>query len=524
MKNSIKRAQSENWFSALSNRRILRKANTKYLAFAAVVTMLVSCSQDDEIIPNNDLKDKPITVTAGVSNLATRAGYEGTSVLPETFYLTVKQDAADETSQYNYTNVLMTKDADGNTYSVSDGPMLKWKDDDHESVGVNAYTTDGTTFTVQTDQSTAENVLASDLLGAVKTTDGTDVTITNGNIGITFRHLLCKLDVTFSWGGEFDSYTNKKISKVVYKGFGTSAALDRDDAAVTAGEDATTGDITAYVNGTTSEAIFTPKAAADAQIIITVNVTEGEGEAATTTQRIFTLALPENTTFEQGCRYTMDVKIGITPVVLSKVAVEDWGAHKDNVTAEEDLSEIDATAITASHLETSLKTALNTGFTDITITLSETAENDMFTAINSALRSSNATDGSVDLTISGVQTIPNCYLMGNGHFEASENTDVTQVKTITLTDATTLEMSALAYCQNLEAVYLPKVTSFGIWALYVCSKLETLVLSASGDITADFTELETSGIDLTLNKDKESAVTDGNVWMKETWKSISFVE
>lgn len=494
---------------------------TKYLAFAALASlMLASCSNEEDFAPQTG--NTPITVTAGGSNLATRAGYEGTSVLPETFYLTVKQDAADETSQYNYTNVLMTKDADGNTYSVSDGPMLKWKDDNHESVGVNAYTTDGTTFTVQTDQSTAENVLASDLLGAVKTTDGTDVTITNGNIGITFRHLLCKLDVTFSWGGEFDSYTNKMISKVVYKGFGTSAALNRDDAAVTVGEDATTGDITAYVNGTTSEAIFTPKAAADAQIIITVDVTEGE--AATITQRIFTLALPENTTFEQGCRYTMDVKIGITPVVLSKVAVEDWGAHKDNVTAEEDLGEIDATAITASYLETSLKTALNAGFTDITITLPENAEYDMFTAINSALRSSNATDGSVDLTISGVQTIPNCEFMGNGHPEASENTDVTQVKTITLTDATTLEMNALAYCQNLEAAYLPKVTSFGIWALEGCYKLDTLVLSASGDITVDFTSLETSGIDLTLNKDKESAVTDGNVWMEETWKSISFVE
>ena len=496
--------------------------NKKTLAFVVLAAMLASCSNEEDVIPQSG--ETPITVTAGVSGLTTRAGYEGTSVLPETFYLTVTQDAADETSQYNYTNVLMTKDADGNTYSVSDGPMLKWKDDNHESVGVNAYTTDGTTFTVQTDQSTTDGVLASDLLGAIYAEENSDVTINDDNIGITFRHLLCKLDVTFSWGTEFDSYTNKEISKVVYQGFGTSAALDRATAIVTTGEDATTGDITAYVNGTTSEAIFTPKAAADAQIIITVDVTSGEEEAATTTQRIFTLALPENTTFEQGCRYTMAVKIGITPAVLSRVTVEEWGAHKDDVTAEEDLSEIDATAITASHLETSLKTALNAGFTDITITLPENAEYDMFTAINSALRSSNATDGSVDLTISGVQTIPNCELMGNGNPKASENTDVTQVKTITLTDATTLAMNALAYCQNLEAAYLPKVTSFGIWALVGCSKLETLVLSASGDITADFTSLETSGIDLTLNKDKESAVTDGNVWMEVTWKSISFVE
>ena len=140
---------------------------TKYLAFAAAAFMLASCSNDEDFVPQDNLKDKPITVTAGVAELTTRAGYEGTSVLPETFYLSITQDTEDATSKYNYTNLLMTRGAD-NTYTAPASANLLWKDSNRD-VAVNAYTTDGTTFTVQTDQSTTDGVLASDLLGAIKT-------------------------------------------------------------------------------------------------------------------------------------------------------------------------------------------------------------------------------------------------------------------------------------------------------------------------------------------------------------------
>jgi hypothetical protein len=91
------------------------------------------------------------------------------------------QDTEDATSLYNYTNVEMTKDAGATTYSAPEGTTLLWKDGNHEAVAFNAYTTDGTTFTVQSNQSTAANVLASDLLGAVKTDDDetSDIDICN---------------------------------------------------------------------------------------------------------------------------------------------------------------------------------------------------------------------------------------------------------------------------------------------------------------------------------------------------------
>lgn len=276
----------------------------KFLILAATASILAACSNND--VPQADnLKDTPITVTADVAELSTRAGYEGTSVLPATFYLTITQDIEDATSKYNYTNVLMTKTEGENKYTSTTN--LLWKDNDRDAA-VNAYTTDGTTFIVQTDQSTTDGVLASDLLGAVSTTEG-DVTISGDNISVRFRHLLCKLDVIYSWGTEFDNAT-KSIKNVVYNGFGTDVTLDRATATITSGS--STDIITTFVGKTTvgeeekdmSEAIFAPQTG-NPKIVITAQIDGVE--------RIFSLNVTAPTGgFVSGNRYTMNVAIGGT--------------------------------------------------------------------------------------------------------------------------------------------------------------------------------------------------------------------
>lgn len=275
---------------------------TKYLAFAAAAFMLASCSNDEDFVPQDDLKDTPITVTAGVADLKTRAGHDADN-LPAKFYLTVTQ--TEEVSQYNYTNVEMTKGS-GNNYTPSDN--ILWKDATRTPF-VSAYTTADATFTVQTDQSTAESVIASDLLGAVSTTED-DVTINGDNISVRFRHLLCKLDVTYSWGTEFDNVTTKSIKNVVYNGFGTDAVLDRTTATITSGT--YTDAITAFIGKTTvnevekdmSEAIFAPQTG-NPKIVITALIDGVE--------RAFSLNVTAPTGgFVSGNRYTMNVAIGGT--------------------------------------------------------------------------------------------------------------------------------------------------------------------------------------------------------------------
>lgn len=273
----------------------------KLLSLAAVAMLFAACSNDD--VPQDNLKDAPITVTAGVAELTTRAGYEGTSVLPETFYLSIIQDTENATSKYNYTNLLMTKGAD-NTYTAPESANLLWKDSNRD-VEVNAYTTNATTFTVQTDQSTTDGVLASDLLGAVRAAENSDISISGDNISINFRHLLCKLDVTYTWGTEFDNVTTKTIKSVMYQGFGTDVTLDREASTVTNGTAFV--DIKAYVNELTSEGIFAPQMGENPKVVVTTDI---EG-----VDRVFSIGVKAPADgFASGNRYTMNVTIGGTSV------------------------------------------------------------------------------------------------------------------------------------------------------------------------------------------------------------------
>ena len=289
---------------------------TKYLAFAAVALMFASCSNDEDFVPQDNLKDTPITVSADVADLKTRAGYDADN-LPAKFYLTVTQ--TEEVSPYNYTNVEMTK-GNGNNYTPSDN--ILWKDATRNPF-VSAYTIEGTTFTVQTDQSTAENVIASDLLGAVSTTDG-DITISGNNISVRFRHLLCKLDVTYSWGTEFGDVT-KSIKSVEYQGFGTDVTLDRDACTISGGT--TTDYIKAYISGSTSEAIFAPQTVSP-KLVITALIDNVE--------RIFTLNVTAPTGgFVSGNRYTMNVAIGGTTIQTGEIKIsKGWVTGDANGDAE----------------------------------------------------------------------------------------------------------------------------------------------------------------------------------------------
>lgn len=305
---------------------------TKYLAFAAAAFMLASCSNDEDFVPQDNLKDTPITVTVGVEGMLTRAGYD-TENLPITFYLTVNQEG----TSYDYTNVLMTKNAGTATYSAPEGTTLLWKDGNHEAAVVNAYTTNATIFTVQTDQSTTDGVLASDLLGAVKTDEeASDINISGNNIAVDFRHLLCKFDVTFSWGSELEveTITDKSIKSVKYVGFGSEVSLDRAAASVESND--ATADIVALVTDMTSEAIFAPYVGETPKIVITIETTTSEDGAVVTAERVFSINVNAPTGgFVSGNRYTMNVTIGGTAAETGEIGIaEGWETVDANGEAE----------------------------------------------------------------------------------------------------------------------------------------------------------------------------------------------
>ena len=114
------------------------------------------------------------------------------------------------------------------------------------------------------------------------------------------------------------------------------------------------------------------------------------------------------------------------------------------------------------------------------------------------------------------------------------------LRTLDLPEVTTIDGEAFFNNDNLVSCSAPKASTIGYYPWGDCSKLETLELTAAGDFTLGnnlFADTPTKQINLVLNKDKESQVTQNNdgtaTWkttnsnggkLEYTFKSINLVE
>lgn len=166
----------------------------KFITFSILVAIaVISCTKNEMTSP----KEAEIIVQAGV--VQTRAGYEGTSVLPQNFVMNVTQGAG---SKYDYSYVKMVKDQETNVYSPeSSSVKLLWAGTNYSSVDVKAMTipygmetvSSQMVVNVSSDQTDPEELLASDLLAA-QTSEGS-VTVREGKVHINFRHIMSKLEI-----------------------------------------------------------------------------------------------------------------------------------------------------------------------------------------------------------------------------------------------------------------------------------------------------------------------------------------
>ena len=101
--------------------------------------------------------------------------------------------------------------------------------------------------------------------------------------------------------------------------------------------------------------------------------------------------------------------------------------------------------------------------------------------------------------------------------------DHCDIRTLDLPEVTTIGGGAFMYNYNLVSCSAPKVTTIGFYPWDNCSRLETLELTAAGDFTLSnnlFANTPTGQINLVLNKDKESQVTQ-NADGTATWKTTN---
>ena len=137
-------------------------------------------------------------------------------------------------------------------------------------------------------------------------------------------------------------------------------------------------------------------------------------------------------------------------------------------------------------------------------TLDANADNSVFYAIREAL--SSASEGSIDLTVYGVETLP-----------SSAFTDCKPLKSISLPEVKSIDRYAFQHCIGLETIYAPIVSSISDFAFADCPKLKSVTL---GNISTAgfciFDNVPTEFVDLTLSKDQKVMTGSDD----EGWHSV----
>ena len=293
----------------------MKKANI--LATAALATLLAACSNDSDVFNTPDYADTPIGLNVNVSPMATRAGYEQGALTEGSFglYLTTQDTEGDE--RYNCTN----REVKYESGWTIQGEQLLWKSND-ATVTYYAYLPyTGTVgnaasyaFTVKTDQSTEDNVKASDLLctGQQPATPGTA-------LDITFKHALSKLNVTLKKGSELEDGQNLTFTSVTLSNCATATTVNLTDG--TTGNTTNSGQtITLYATTENEqyECILVPQTFAQS---LKVEITDDNG-------KVYTFTSNKGLTFASGKQYTLNLTVGRDKVMTGTISAESWGEEQ----------------------------------------------------------------------------------------------------------------------------------------------------------------------------------------------------
>lgn len=283
------------------------------IATAALATLLAACSNDSDVFNTPDYADTPIGLNVNVSPMATRAGYEQGALTEGSFglYLTTQDTEGDE--RYNCTNREVRYD---NGWAIQ-GEQLLWKSND-ATVTYYAYlpytgiVSDATNyaFTVQTDQSTEDNVKASDLLctGQQPATPGTA-------LDITFKHALSKLNVTLKKGSELEDGQNLTFTSVTLSNCATTTTVNLTDG--TTGNTTNSGQTITLYAATANEkyeCILVPQTFAQS---LKVEITDNNG-------KVYTFKSDNELTFSSGKQYTLNLTVGRDKVTTGTISAESW--------------------------------------------------------------------------------------------------------------------------------------------------------------------------------------------------------
>ncbi|MEH2872328.1 leucine-rich repeat protein [Segatella copri] len=461
---------------------------TKYMGAFAVIAMLAACSTDDEQGTNTAANEVKITANVGGNSIFTRSNPLGTKEEQTSFN---ENDAISVTTEgktviYKKTGEVWTP-ANAGDYLVWTGNAQAFEACYPEKADESTTNSFSVGY-VSADQSTVDKIEKSDYMISRETIEKAYIP-SDRQLTLNFERQTARVIVKVSGFGDEFKDLNPTLSAVeVYSKLKVPAGDGDSYAAIKTYKKEESGNNVFY-------ALVSPGDANSTEKFLKLTVTYNDGEVVnpTQTKELYVTGIPA---LEKAKSYTYDVKIGKDKATIGSVSVADWGKG-DAITGGDAVT-------TTENAVLIIKNALAVGNTNIVINnLAANADISVFNAIREAL--SSASDGSIDLTVYGVEALPS-----NAFFNCKP------LKVISLPDVKSIESVAFQDCIELKTIYAPIVSSISDFAFADCQNLNSVTL---GNISAAgiriFDNVVTEFVDLTLSKDQK-VMTRKDI---EAWQS-----
>ena len=468
---------------------------TRYMGAFAVIAMLAACSTDDEQSANTAANEVKIAATVGGNSIFTRSNPLGTKAEQESFN---ENDAISVTTEGK--TVIYKKT--GEVWAPANaGDYLVWTGNAQAFEACYPEKADESTTNsfsvgyVSADQSTVDKIEKSDYMISREAIEKAYIP-SDRQLTLNFERQTARVIVKVSGFGDEFKDLNPTLSAVeVYSKLKVPAGDGDSYAAIKTYKKEESGNNVFY-------ALVSPGDANSTEKFLKLTVTYNDGEVVnpTQTKELYVTGIPA---LEKAKSYTYDVKIGKDKATIGSVSVADWGKG-DAITGGDAVT-------TTENAVLIIKNALAVGNTNIVIrNLPANADISVFNAIKEAL--SSASDGSIDLTVYGVEALPS-----NAFFNCKP------LKVISLPYVKSIESVAFQDCIDLKTIYAPIVSSISDYAFADCPQLKSVTL---GNISAAginiFDNVDTESVDLTLSKDqKVMTKKDIDAWQSDESKKYA---
>ena len=411
---------------------------TRYMGAFAVIAMLAACSTDDEQSANTAANEVKIAATVGGNSIFTRSNPLGTKAEQESFN---EGDAISVTTEGK--TVIYTKNKAGQWANAND--YLVWTGNTQTFEACYPEKTDeGSTNSfsvgyVSTDQSTIDKIALSDYMTCTRKIEKADIP-SDRQLALNFERQTARVIIKASgFGDEFKDLSPTLSAVEVYSKL-----------KVPAGESDSYVGIQACKKDNVFYALVSPGSANSTENFLKLTVTYNDGEGnPTQAKELYVTGIPA---LEKAKSYTYDVKIGKDKVTIGSVSVADWGTG-------DAIKGGDASILTP---ELIIKQALAAGKTDLTLNLAKDFND--FSKITNAIRNAAPNDeGTIELTIIGVETIPEKAFY-----------KMLQLKSVKMPDVKEIKKYAFSECKYLTVVEAPSLNKLYSGAFKECNQLSKL--------------------------------------------------